>query len=321
MDETDIQICRMLLMDSRQPYRSISKALGISNQAVHRRVQLLEQAGVIRRYTVSLSDRFMNAVMIGIKGSSELRCLDELVKALERDDRTMLLLFCDLDKVFITALLRDISELDDYLRFLTREVKIAEPNLAFGSTLRFGEDGVRQQMKKRVELKPLDYRIIRALSNDSRKPIGDLAQLLGISAKTVKRRLERMMEESVLEFGIDIFPGASPSAFVYFWVQVRPGVDMNVYMNRFVEKFDRHILLSHAMSSVPGLFASLIWAPNQKIVNNLEVEVSKDPSVVWSRTNSIQDVHHFRTWRDRLIEANAEIRDNIPHRPPHEARS
>jgi len=312
MDETDIQICRMLLMDSRQPYRSISKALGISNQAVHRRVQLLEQSGVIRRYTVSLTDRFMNAVMIGIKGSSDLGCFDDLIKALQRDDRTMLLLFCSLDKLFITALLRDISELDDYLRFLTREVKIAEPNLAFGSTLRFGEDGVRQQMKRRIELKSLDYRIIRALSVDSRKPIGELAQMLGISAKTVKRRLERMIGEAVLEFHIDFFPGAAPSAFVYFWVQVRLDVDMNAYMNRFVEKYDRYILLSHSMSSVPGLFASLIWAPTQTIVNNIEVEVSKDPSVIFSRTNPIQEVHHFKTWRDKYVEDQAGARTVIP---------
>lgn len=305
MDETDIQLCRLLFMNARQPYRAISKALGISNQAVHRRVQLLEEQGVIRRYTVTLSDDFANAVRVRIGGPSTLTSFEELVDALKKDERTLRLVYCSTDMVSVTALLKRLEDLDDYLGFLKREVGMSTPKVAFTGPGQFGDEGVRRPMKRRPELTPLDYRIISALSRDSRKPVAELAEELGVSAKTVKRRLDRMVQESVLEFSLEYDPAASPSAFVYFWVQLTPDADRARFISTFVKGYDRYILVVYPLTNIPGLLISILWAPTQKDVNDVETELMGDASVVYSRSNAIQALHFFDTWRERFVQEQA----------------
>ncbi len=305
MDETDIQLCRLLFMNSRQPYRALSKTLGISNQAVHRRVQSLEEQGVIRRYTVSLSDEFTDAVRARIGGPSSLTSFEDLVEALRKDDRTLRLVYCSTDMVSVSALLRRLEDLDDYLAFLKREVGMSAPKVAFTGPGQFGDEGVRRPMKQRPELTSLDYRIISALSPDSRKPVAELAEEVGVSAKTIKRRLDRMVQESVLEFSIEYDPAASPSAFVYFWVQLTPDADRARFISTFVKRYDRYILVVYPLTNFPGLMISILWAPTQKDVNDIESELMDDPSVVYSRSNAIQALHFFDTWRERFVREQA----------------
>jgi len=54
LDETDIEILRMLVEDGRRPYREIADEVGLSAPAVSDRVQRLRDQGVIRRFTVAL---------------------------------------------------------------------------------------------------------------------------------------------------------------------------------------------------------------------------------------------------------------------------
>ncbi len=55
MDEIDRQIIRILKGDGRAAYIDIGKKVGLSEGAVRKRVKLLTDSGVIRRFTVKIS--------------------------------------------------------------------------------------------------------------------------------------------------------------------------------------------------------------------------------------------------------------------------
>lgn len=57
LDETDLEILRLLVEDARRPYREIAEAVGLSAPAVSDRVSRLREQGVIRRFTVDLDRR------------------------------------------------------------------------------------------------------------------------------------------------------------------------------------------------------------------------------------------------------------------------
>jgi len=57
LDETDLEILRLLVSDARRPYREIAEAVGLSAPAVSDRVARLRERGVIRRFTVDLDRR------------------------------------------------------------------------------------------------------------------------------------------------------------------------------------------------------------------------------------------------------------------------
>ncbi len=63
MDEIDLKILEILKKDGRKPFVEIGKELGLSEGAVRRRIRLLQERGVIKRFTVELSkDYVINAV-------------------------------------------------------------------------------------------------------------------------------------------------------------------------------------------------------------------------------------------------------------------
>jgi Lrp/AsnC family leucine-responsive transcriptional regulator len=54
LDETDREILRMLMADSRQPYSDIAEAVDLSPPAVSDRVDRLQEIGLIERFTLDL---------------------------------------------------------------------------------------------------------------------------------------------------------------------------------------------------------------------------------------------------------------------------
>jgi len=55
MDETDKEIIRLLKQDGRAGYSDIGKQIGLSEGAVRKRIKVLSDAGVIKKFTVKVS--------------------------------------------------------------------------------------------------------------------------------------------------------------------------------------------------------------------------------------------------------------------------
>lgn len=64
MDAIDVRILRAVQRDSSRPVAELAAEVGLSPSACHRRVKLLEQAGVIRGYAARLDPR---ALGIGLE--------------------------------------------------------------------------------------------------------------------------------------------------------------------------------------------------------------------------------------------------------------
>ena len=54
LDETDLEIVRLLLADARRPYSDIADAVELSPPAVSDRIARLREVGVIQRFTVDI---------------------------------------------------------------------------------------------------------------------------------------------------------------------------------------------------------------------------------------------------------------------------
>ena len=54
LDDTDREILRTLIADSRRPYSDIAEQVGLSPPAVSDRVDRLQELGVIRRFTIDI---------------------------------------------------------------------------------------------------------------------------------------------------------------------------------------------------------------------------------------------------------------------------
>lgn len=60
LDETDLDILRLLLEDARRPYSEIADRVGVSPPTVSDRVDRLEKLGVIRQFTLDVDRSKLN---------------------------------------------------------------------------------------------------------------------------------------------------------------------------------------------------------------------------------------------------------------------
>lgn len=72
LDERDKIIIEMLTKDARTPFTEIAKVLGISETAVRKRVKALEEAGVIKQYTVVVDPSKLGYNLVSITGVDTL---------------------------------------------------------------------------------------------------------------------------------------------------------------------------------------------------------------------------------------------------------
>ncbi|MFB6125014.1 MAG: AsnC family transcriptional regulator [Halanaeroarchaeum sp.] len=101
LDETDIEILRLLVEDGRRPYREIADEVGLSAPAVSDRVQRLVDQGVVRRFTVALDrEQLREGTPVLVTLRVDPAALDEVSRTL-RDAEAVEHVFVTVDSTVV----------------------------------------------------------------------------------------------------------------------------------------------------------------------------------------------------------------------------
>jgi len=195
MDKTDLFLIMMLLANSRTTYRELASKIGLSVNAVHKRIQGLVQSGIIRTFSASLDIGMLKALTIIIFGKCQDCTVEEVLKRAQKNDAIYWISAAGGDFVYVGAHIRSISDLEPLVEYVRDELCIAEPTV--------GIENVQQHVCPEKELTALDYQIMRSLQKNSRKQIVDIAEELHISAKTVQRKLSNMEQNRMIKFSLE----------------------------------------------------------------------------------------------------------------------
>ena len=128
MDPTDLLLIKMLLRDSRTPYRELAEGLGLSVNAVHKRIQALVASEVISRFTAKVSLAALDAVTVVIYGLGRGR-MDEISEAIGQDERVYWVSQASGGMVYVGAHLRDISELEEVVTLVRSRAHVDGPGV------------------------------------------------------------------------------------------------------------------------------------------------------------------------------------------------
>ncbi len=296
LDKTDLILCQLLLYNSRISYRELAEKLDLSVTAVHNRIQALIDQGVIRKFTAGLSILAQNAIHILIFGSSKTNSIPTVKSKLEKQGSIYWLAVAGGNILYVGAYIKNIAELDGLVKYIRDNAEIPDPTIAIiGSPL----PSAVKNLKLQTKLCELDYRIIRSLKDNSRKPIADVAEETGVSAKTVRRRLSFLRKNFLIQFSIEWYPDESNDIFSIFHVQFKNDATPNA-ANNLLQKYYPKILFYWNFTNIPNSYVFMIWTPTSKELREIRELFEVEKSVQSVTPNVIYTGYIIPSWRDEI---------------------
>ena len=291
MDETDLKILRKLFENCRLTYRELAEMNNMSVSAVHKRIKKFEDDGVIHAFIARPSVIALKYLWVLIFGTSNAKSMDAVSKELGQHESVESIAIGGGKFLIIVGFLRDISELQDYSGFVSRTAQISEPTIGIINV---------PYMTTPEPLTSIDYKILKSLNRDARKPITDIADEVGLSAKTVRKRLNRMIENNLATFTIQWKPLYKVSFITIFDLILNEGTNMRSTIQHIYQKYSQNIVICFSYSNIPNLITLEIFAKtaqeSQRIQEELQTEGFKDiiPHIALSGD-------YYDCWVDQLL--------------------
>jgi len=300
VDSLDIRVCRelfrdrtgpLLQSDIRKSYRSIARKLRVDEVTVRNRIKRFQQSGFLKGWQL-----IVNPGLLGISFAQ---------------------LWFDV---------RPPSAKDDLIRKLSLMHGVLAVSDSYGSSLALimmyeGEISAKREFELiarmsnaeslvranipfpgcAIELTHTDWRIIKALQTDPRESYSVISREVGMSQKTVKRRLQRMIEERALfvipSWNPKVLDGAIIADLVVFYANPGSKTDLD---KKIVSRF-ASLLVSTRLSDIEhGFFNFIIrnlsqakeiltWVNEQPGVGNAFIELVQDRIEVYESFNEPVD--------------------------------
>jgi DNA-binding Lrp family transcriptional regulator len=294
VDKTDVILCQLLLANSRLSYRVLAEKLDLSVTAIHNRIQSLIELGIIRKFTAKPCIYAQNAIHIFIYGNSKTNSIRELSPKLQTHGSIYWLSVGGGNVLYIGAYLKNIAELEPLVRFIKEKAEVPEPTvgITFSPIPPFLKNAKTGSM-----LCELDFKIIRSLKDDSRKATSVIAEEIGVSAKTVSRRLTRMINNYLIELSIEWYPDASNDIISAFHIHLKPDVNPNT-PNVIIQKYYPNTLFYWGFSNIPNEYIFFVWTPTSKELKEIRDKIEQEPTIKSVAPNIIFTGYVLKTWRD-----------------------
>jgi DNA-binding Lrp family transcriptional regulator len=306
MDKTDIALIWLLMINSRTPYSDLAEKLSLSVNAVHKRIQSLKESGIIKTFTARVSLAALKAVDIIVFGTSEIQLDQETVRKLQGDDHTYWVALSGGNYVYVGAYLRNISEIDSYVAFVKSEAKIADPTVGI-QTSAWTEVPARE-----ADIQKLDYRIIHAMQKDSRKVIPELSEELAVSAKTIRRRLTRLVNEGLVDLNLEFYPDKENDIMTMMHVSLKGSADRTNAISLLTKKYSPNVIFCFIFSNLPNLVIPFVWTNSMKQLQDISKSIQAEEGVERVVPRVLYVGYMSDTWRDKLVIERAASKTRNP---------
>jgi len=149
------------------------------------------------------------------------------------------------------------------------------------------------------DLCELDYKIIRSLKDDSRKPTSDIAEEIGVSTKTVHRRLTHMINNFLIQFSIAWYPDASNDIMSIFHITLKDDANPSA-ANALLQKHYPNTIFYWSFSNIPGTYVFMVWTPTSKELKDIRESFEQELAIKSVAPNIIDTGYIFPTWQNQI---------------------
>lgn len=236
LDSIDLKILNLLGKNSRLSYRNIARTVGLTTKSVKSRVDKMISAKVIERFIV-----LVDPSILGYKTTCTFTLKRNVVN---KDLIDRISLVGDVQYKFhvlggaigFSIVVREGSE--DKIELLLKSLQPAILGVAIQNPI-YSTKTISYNLTK------TDYHIIKQLVQNPRMEISEIGKAISISVKTVRRRLDKMQNNHILEFTILPNPHAMKGQITYFLeVKVESSRLYRAVAEKIFSELHNHIILS-----------------------------------------------------------------------------
>lgn len=293
MDETDIKLCQLLLSNSRLSYEELAQKLGLSINAIHKRVKALIDIRIIRSFIARPSLTSSNAIPVWVFGKCESKQIRDSQLRLSKNECTFWVAYSGGEFLYVGGYLHELSELESFTKFVLDETRMSEPTV-----------GILPSMPRSLSqdaLQHTDYAIISSLHEDSRKPLADVASELHLTTKTVRNRLQSMIEKQLIELTMDWYPDASNDIMSLVHLGLASDADKQSLSTTLLEAFSPNLLFPVVFGNLPNLLIYFAWTNTMRELDELRAKIAETKGIQSIMLNVLHIGYSFPTWRDKFI--------------------
>ncbi|MFX0076015.1 MAG: winged helix-turn-helix transcriptional regulator, partial [Candidatus Hermodarchaeota archaeon] len=231
MDEVDFFLLKKLMRNSRLTYRELADISNLSVSATHKRINKLIEDGIIEAFIARPSPIALKYLWVIIFGMSKAKSMDVVSKELGHHENILFVGIAGAKSLYVYIFLRNISELQEVSSYVSKIAKINKPMVGIVNI---------PYITTPDPLTKMDYKVLKFLNRDARKPITDIADDVGLSAKTVKKRIDRMVENKLVTFTIQSKVWYV-SFITVFSILLNEGTDIIATIQHLNQKFSRNV--------------------------------------------------------------------------------
>jgi DNA-binding Lrp family transcriptional regulator len=265
----------------------------MSVSAIHKRVRGLEDDGTILAYIARPSIIALKYMWVTIFGRSKAKSMDAVSKELGQHEGVNMVLIMAGKYLYIKTYLRSIADLQEYSRHISNVAQISEPIVGINKV---------SYMTTPEALTSIDYNILKTLNRDARKPIVDIAEDVGVSAKTVRKRLNYMIEHNLAQFTIEWAPAHENTYLTLFFLYLNETMNLNSMVQHLTTRFSQPLQYCFTYSNIPNLILLVTTTKSSNETHKLQEELQNEgfkdviPNVFFS-------IIWYECWVDELLKS------------------
>jgi DNA-binding Lrp family transcriptional regulator len=295
MDDKDLELLKLLLFDGRMTYELIAKKLKLTPYLVKKKIQNLVDMGVIMKFTTNLNFLlFQKSVCYTLAEVKEGTDQQDLIERLGKLDEVtggaislqnkMQIIHTYSDDYEFKKNLEKFMQYDEILG-TENFILLIPPNLSF----------------KNTRLIKTDWKIINSIKDNCRKTDVEIAKELGISSKTVKRRLGYLKENNIILFMIDL--DTSAADFLSYLLIVKFQKIASESLNKVMKIVKKYFYVWKVANQEAFIFTVFIDKLREIDEQVKEIEIVPYVKEVISYVPT--KMFYFENWIDKLIKKNA----------------
>ncbi len=307
MDQLDFKIFRTLGLrpsgNQRGDYNRlnpwvIAKKLGVDGNTVKLRLAKMKKSGFIRYFQI-----YPNYRLLGIGGGSAY-----LFELDDPERKNAIINQC--------ALVDGVTEITNFVgnevcidftyhdpKDESRRLKLL---LGLTNCKRAEKFYDRAMPPVRFELSNTDWRIIKSLRYNAFKPLTKVAQELGLSTKTVRRRFQRLIDNNAVVIVPAIQPGDVPNTITHVLLLYFKESQREQALMKALHLFeDKYFLIDTTSegNAMLGLVAQTLTETEENFISSRKIEGVRNVKML-----NLKGTQDFSEWLDQEIETKiAEI--------------